>query len=51
MYVFYCLCYSKDGSTYISEDQIEEERDTDLSEEEDVRLDAIREEHWRDIYE
>ena len=26
-----------------------EERDLDLNEEEDIRLDAIREEHWRDV--
>ena len=28
-----------------------EERDPDLNEEEDIRLDAIREEHWRDVAE
>ena len=28
-----------------------EERDTDLNEEEDVRLDAFREDHWRDVAE
>ena len=28
-----------------------EERDPDLNEEEDIRLDAIREYHWRDISE
>ena len=28
-----------------------EERDLDLNEEEDIRLDAIREEHWRDVSE
>ena len=26
-----------------------EERDVDPNEEEDIRLDAIREEHWRDV--
>ena len=28
-----------------------EERDPDLNEEEDIILDEIREEHWRDVYE
>ena len=41
--VFYCLCYAKDVSTDISENQVAEERDLDLNEEEDFRLDAIRE--------
>ena len=26
-----------------------EERDPDLNEEKDIRLDAIREDHWRDL--
>ena len=47
--VFYCLCHAKDRSTYMSEDQVAEERDPDLNEEEDIRLDEIWEEHWRDI--
>ena len=49
--VFYCLCYDKDISTDMTEDQVAEERDPDLNEEEDIRLDAIREEYWRDIAE
>ena len=51
LYVFYCLCYVKDISTYMSEEQVAEERDPDLNEEEDIRLDAIREEQWRDVAE
>ena len=51
LYVFYCLCYVKDISTDMSEDQVVEERDPDLNEEEDIRLDEIREEHWRDVAE
>ena len=43
--VFYCLCYAKDISTDMSEDQVTEEIDPDLNEEEDIRLDAIREHH------
>ena len=49
--VFYCLCYAKYLSTDISEYQVAEERDPDLNDEEDVRLDAIREENWRDVAE
>ena len=45
--VFYCLYYDTDINTYMSEDQVAEERDPDLNEEEDIRLDEIREYHWR----
>ena len=47
--VFYCLCQAKDISTYMSEDPVAEERDPDLNEEEDIILDAISEDHWRDV--
>ena len=49
--VFYCLCYVKDVSTDMLEEQVAEERDPDLNEEENIRLDAIREEHWRYVAE
>ena len=49
--VFYCLCYVKDISTDMLEDQVMEERDPDLNEEEDIIMGAIREEHWRDVSE
>ena len=42
LFVFYCLCYVKDISTDMSEDQVAEERDPGLNEEEDIRLGAIR---------
>ena len=42
IFFFYCLCYVKDVYTYMSEDQVSEERDMDLNEEEDIRLGAIR---------
>ena len=44
------LCY---GYIYIdmSKDKVAEERDPVLNEEEDIRLDEIREEHWRDVSE
>ena len=40
--VFCFLCYEMDISTEISEEQRSEERDPELNEEEDTRLDAIR---------
>ena len=52
--MFFCVlsfCYVTDISTYISEDQVLEERDPDLNEEEDIRFDEIREAHWRDVAE
>ena len=51
LYVSYCLCHANDISTYMSEEQVLEEIDPDLSEEEDIRLDEIREEHWRYVVE
>ena len=47
--VFYCLCCEMDVYTDMSEDQVAEERDPDLNEEEDIRMDEIRDEHWRDV--
>ena len=47
--VFYYLCCDTDISTVMSEDQVAEERDPDLNQKEDIRLDEIWEEHWRDI--
>ena len=38
----HCLCYEIDIYTDISEDQISEEIDQDLNEEEDIRMDEIR---------
>ena len=49
--IFYCLCYVKDISKDMSEDHVSEERDPDLTEEEDLRLGEIREEYWRDVSE
>ena len=51
LYVFYCLCYDTDISTYMLEDQVTEEIDPDLNDKEDIRLDEIREENWRDVSE
>ena len=47
--IFYCLCYVKDIYTEILEDQVAEERYPGLNEEEDIILDEIREDHWRDV--
>ena len=49
--VFYCLCYVTDRSTDMSEGQVPEERYPNLNDEEDIRIDEIREEHWRDVSE
>ena len=49
LYVLYCVCYVEDISTDMSEEQVLEERDTDLNEEEDTRMEDSREEHRRDI--
>ena len=49
--VFYCLCYYTDISKDMSEDQVEEERYPDLNEKEDIILDEIREDDWRDVAE
>ena len=51
LYLFYCLCYDTDISTDMSEEQVAEERYPYLNEEEDIRLDEIRKEHWRDVSE
>ena len=40
-----------DISIDMLEDQVLEERDTDLNEGEDIRLDEIREKHGRDVAE
>ena len=45
--VFYCLCYDMDIFTDMLEDQEAEERDPELNEKEDIRLDEIMGEHWR----
>ena len=45
--VFYCLCYVKDISTDMWEDQVSEESCLNLNEEEDIRLNEIIEYHWR----
>ena len=47
--VFYLLCYVLDISTYMLEEQVSEERDPDLIEEEYIRMEYSREEHWRDV--
>ena len=48
-YLFYCLCYVTDIYKDMLGEQVAEERDPDLSEEEGIVFDAIREEHWRDV--
>ena len=47
LYVFYCLCYVKDVYTDMLEDQVSEERDLESNEDEDIKLDSIREDNYR----
>ena len=49
--MFYCLCYFKEISTDMLEEQVSEERDPDLNDEEDIIMEDRREEHWRDVAE
>ena len=47
--ILYYLCYEIDVSTDISEDQVSEEENMDLNEEEDIRIDEIRDRYWMDV--
>ena len=38
-------------STDMLDEQVSEERDTDLNEDKDIRMYEIRDEHWRDVAE
>ena len=49
--VFYYYFYVKDISIYISEDHVAEDRYPYMNEEQDIILDAIREEHYRYVSE
>ena len=49
--VSYCLCYFKDISTDVLEEQVSEERGPDLNEKEDIKTEDSREEHLRDVAE
>ena len=49
--VFYCLCDEMVISTDMLDEQVSEERDTDLNEDKDIRMYKIRDEHWRDVAE
>ena len=51
LYVFYCLFYEMDVSKDMSEEKVSEERYPYLNEEEDIRIDEIRDEHWMDVSE
>ena len=51
LFVFYSLCYVKYMSTDFSEEQVSAERDPDLNGEEDIIMDEIRDENWRDVAE
>ena len=49
--VLYFFCHDTYISLDMSEDHLAEEIDPDLNEGEDIILDEIREEHWRDVAE
>ena len=49
--LFYGLCYEMDISTDMSEEKVSEEINPELNEEEDIRMDNIREEDFRYVYE
>ena len=50
-YVFYCLCFVDDISTYMLEEQLSEERDPHVDEEEDKKMADSREDYWRYVAE
>ena len=45
--VFYCLCYVMYISIDMFEEQVSEKKDLDLNENEDFRMDEIRDKNWR----
>ena len=47
--MFYFLCFVKDISTDMLEEQVSEEIDPDLNEEEDIIIEESREENWMDV--
>ena len=49
LYIFYRFYYEMNISKDMFEEQVSEESDTDLNEEEDIIMDEIRNEHWRDV--
>ena len=51
LFMFYFVCYVTDISIDMSEEHVAEEIDPELNEEEDIRLGAIMEEHWRNFSE
>ena len=50
-YLFYCLCYVKDISTDMLEEQVSEDRYPELNEMENIRMEDIKGEHWMDFAE
>ena len=49
LYFSFCLCYVKEISTDMLEEQVSKERDTELDEEEDIITYDIKEEHGMDV--
>ena len=50
-YLFYCLCYVKDISRDMFQEQVLEQIEPDLNEEEYIRMEDIREQHCRYVAE
>ena len=49
VYLFYCLCYVKEISTDMLEEQVSEERDLELNDQEGIRMEYSRKDHCRDV--
>ena len=49
LHVFYCLCYVEEISTYMLGEKVSEDRDMEFNEEENIRTEDSREEHWKDV--
>ena len=49
--MFYCLCYVKEISTDVLEEQVSEERYLDMKEEEGIIMEYSREYHCRNVFE
>ena len=49
LFVFYCLCYVKQISMDMLEEQVSDETYLDQNEKEYIRMEDSREQHWRDV--
>ena len=49
--MFYCFYNIKEILIGMLEEYVSDKRDLDLNEDEDIRMEVSREEHWRDVAE